>query len=466
MMLPLNLVSFEAVRDAVDAELDAPPRMLPPSSVHPAVMARRDEFAGWVYGALQGEFLPTPEQTVAVSKASHGVRPVAVWDLPSRLAYWALAEQLRPVLPPVDRSRAAWRAFQRAPHQTGAKYIVASDIAACYQFIDHALLGAELLTQTGKASTVSAVTALLRNTSGRTYGLPQQSTASDLLAETFLRQLERALVRKGLRVFRYNDDFRFACGSWAEVVRSIEILADEARAFGLTVNDLKTVTWTAAKYTEGLDRAEELRDAIAAEAELDLTKFESDYNGVIVGEPPDREEVNVLASIRVLERWDRVAGRGRTTQANRPEHRAVVKLLPTALKTLEAEPATDVDVLALCMKILRYEKTATPAVASYLVTRHDESAVISAFDKLLAAKAYLNGWQTWWLQQPLARHAGFAIGRGAKARRAWVQDALTAAQDRPVLRAHAALTLARLGMVDTATLLPLYDRTNATLRPP
>lgn len=267
-------------------------------------------------------------------------------------------------------------------------------------------------------------------------------------------------------MFRYNDDFRFACGSWAEVVRSIEILADEARAFGLTVNDLKTVTWTAAKYTEGLDRAEELRDAIAAEAELDLTKFESDYNGVIVGEPPDREEVNVLASIRVLERWDRVAGRGRTTQANRPEHRAVVKLLPTALKTLEAEPATDVDVLALCMKILRYEKTATPAVASYLVTRNDESAVISAFDKLLAAKAYLNGWQTWWLQQPLARHAGFAIGRGAKARRAWVQDALTAAQDRPVLRAHAALTLARLGMVDTATLLPLYDRTNATLRPP
>lgn len=465
MLLPPGLLSLEAVRVAVDAELDGPPRLLPPSSVHPALLARREDFAAWAFGRVQGEFVPSAEVTVAASKAGHGVRPVAVWDLPSRLTYWALADRLRPALPPVDRGHGAYRAFQRAPSETGAKYVVSSDIAACYQFVDHALLASELLTQTGEAATVSALISLLRETGGRTYGLPQQSPVSDLLAEAFLRRLERALVRRGLKVWRYNDDFRFACRSWSEVVRSIEVLADESRAVGLTVNDLKTVTWTAGKYTANLDRAEALRTEIAAEAELDLTQFETDYDGIVVAAPPDRGDVDALAAIRVLERWDKIAGRGLTTQANRPEHRAVVELLPAALKTLEADAATDPDVLALCMKVLRYERTATPAVASYLVTKNDEAAVVGAFDKLLAAKAYLNGWQVWWLQQPVARHAGFASGPGSKARRAWAVDALTVAEHSPVLRAHAALTLARLGMLDSAELLSLYDRTNATLQP-
>ncbi len=466
MLLPPGLISLADIRVAVDAELDGPPRLLPPSSVHPALLARREEFAAWAFERVQGEFVPPAEVTVAVSKAGHGVRPVAVWDLPSRLTYSALSDRLRPALPPVARSRGAYRAFQRAPSEAGAKYIVSSDIAACYQFIDHALLASELLTQTGEAATVSALISLLRETSGRTYGLPQQSPASDLLAETFLRRLERALVRRGLKVWRYNDDFRFACSSWSEVVRSVEVLADESRAVGLTVNDLKTVTWTAGKYTANLDLAEALRTEIAAEAELDLTQIEIDYDGTVVEAAPDSGDVDALAAIRVLERWNKIAGpgRGRMTQAKRPEHRAVVELLPAALKTLEAAPETDPDVLALCMKVLRYERTATPAVASYLMTRNGEAAVVSAFDKLLAAKAYLNGWQTWWLQ-PVARHAGFASGQGSKARNAWARDALTVAEHSPVLRAHAALTLARLGMVNSAELLSLYDRTNVTLRP-
>ena len=465
MLLPPGLLSFESLRAAVDAELDGPPRLLPPNSVHPALLARREEVTEWAFGRIQGEFVPPTEVTVAVSKAEHGVRPIAVWDLPSRLMYWALAERLRPALPPVDRGPKAYRAFQRGPSEAGAKYIVSSDIAACYQFIDHALLASELLTQSAEAATVSAAITLLRETGGRTYGLPQQSPASDLLAETFLRRLERALVRRGLNVWRYNDAFRFACGSWSEVVRFIEVLADESRAIGLTVNDLKTVTWTTAKYTASLNRAEALRTEIAAEAELDLTRLEVDYEGTVDVAPPEKGDVVALAAVRVLERWDKIAGRGRAAQASRPERRAVVKLLPAALKTLEVNPATDPDVLALCMKVLRYERTATPAVASYLMTRGDDEVIIGAFDKLLAAKAYINGWQVWWLQQPIARHAGFASGPRSKARRAWVEDAFMVADHSPVLRAHAALTLARLGMAVSRALLSLYDRTTATLRP-
>ena len=113
--------------------------------------------------------------------------------------------------------------------------------------------------KTGNHLTVEAICSLLLETGGITFGLPQQSRASDVLAEVVLDRLERALVRRGLQVARYNDDFRFACNSWSSVVRSIEVLSEEARLMGLTVNDMKTITWGHAKYEQQLDEADRLR---------------------------------------------------------------------------------------------------------------------------------------------------------------------------------------------------------------
>lgn len=399
-----------------------------------------------------------------MSKAGHGVRPVAVWDLPSRLAYRALTDRLRPGLPTLDRGKAAYRAFLRAPLANGPKYVVASDIAACYEQIDHALLAAELVAQTGNHAVVDAVAWLLRSAGARTYGLPQQSPASDLLADALLRRLERALVRRGLNVSRYSDDFRFACSSWSEVARSVEVLASEARMLGLTVNELKTVTWGAAKYKSHLDKADQLRQEIADEAEIDLTQYDHEYDGTVIAEPPTQDQIDAHASVLVLKRWARVAGRGRVAQARKVEHRAVLDLLPAALAQLSAQRETDPQILDLCNRMLRFERTTTPAVASYLTTR-DDAEVLASFDRLLKSRPYLNGWQTWWLQQPMTRHAGFATGPGAKARVEWARSALVAADHTPVLRAHAALVLARHGKVDQVELLDIYDRSSATVRP-
>ncbi|MCW2674656.1 MAG: hypothetical protein JWP14_3245 [Frankiales bacterium] len=465
MRMHQNLFSEDDLRNAVDAELDSPPKQLPPSSVNPALVARREELAEWAHGRLQSTFYPTREEIVAVSKAGHGVRPVALWDMPSRLAYWALCDRLRPGLPPVDRSRAAWKDFQRAPIDTGISYIVSADIASCYQFIDHELLASELSVQSGDANAVDAVVELLREVAGRRYGIPQQSVASDVIAEAFLSRLERKLVRRRLRVSRYNDDFRFACKTWSEVVRAIEVFAEEARTMGFTVNDQKTLTWGAAKYERSLDEADQLREEIAAEAELDLTTFGEDYDGFVVLDEPDSEDVDLLTSVRVLERWDKVAGRRRVAASRRAEHRAIVDLLPAALKTLEKAPGTDSNIVDLCMKLLRFERTTTPAVAAYLTTRDDEAVLLASFDKLLKAKAYLNGWQVWWLQQPLSRQPGFASGVGGKARIAWARQALMSAEHTPVLQAHAAMTLARHKLVTATELLPLFDRASETVQP-
>jgi hypothetical protein len=465
MRISDNLLTEGDLRLAVDAELDSPPKQLPPSSVNPALLTRRDELAEWAHGRLRSTFYPTREETVAVSKAGHGVRPVALWDMPSRLAYWALCELLRPTLPVVGRSRAAWKEFQRQPIGPGITYIVSADIASCYQFIDHELLASELSAQSGDPRAVEAVVALLGAVAGRRYGIPQQSAASDVLAETFLSRLERKLVRRDLRVSRYNDDFRFACRTWSEVVRSIEVFAEEARTMGFTVNDLKTLTWGAGKYERTLDEAEELRTEIALEAELDLTIFEESYDGFVVKDEPATEDVDILTAVRLLERWENVAGRKRVAASRKAEHRAIVELLPAALKVLEAAPGTDARIVELCMKMLRSERTLTPAVGAYLTTRHDESVLLSSFDKLLKAKAYLNGWQVWWLQQPLSRQPGFASGVGAKGRIAWAEQALTSAEHTPILQAHAALTLARHKLLTTTELLPLFDRASETVQP-
>jgi hypothetical protein len=98
---------------------------------------------------------------------------------------------LEPSLPSVDRGQAQWAAFKRAPLDYDGSYIIATDI-----------------------------------------GIPQQSTASDLLAEALLDRLERVLVRRGVKAGRYNDDFRFTCRSWSDAVRAIEIFSEVVLSVG------------------------------------------------------------------------------------------------------------------------------------------------------------------------------------------------------------------------------------------
>ncbi|MFI5492263.1 reverse transcriptase domain-containing protein [Actinoplanes sp. NPDC051859] len=450
---------------ALDREIDKPPRMLPRNSVLQALSPRRPKAAEWIEKVVGGRFLPSAEETVAVSKVNHGVRPVAMWDLPTRVLYGALAMHLEPSLPSVDRGRAQWAAFKRSPLDYDGSYIVATDIASCYQYVDHNLLMDELQMQVGEHAVVSALGDLLSTTQGRTYGIPQQSAASDLLAEALLDRLERVLVRRGIQAGRYNDDFRFTCGSWSDTVRAIEIFAEETRRLGLTMNDLKTITWKRSTYEKSLDEAEDLRKQIAADAQYDLTLVEDDPYGDEAVFQPNPTDVDREAAARIVERWAKVGGRSQVPTQRVKEHRALLDLLSSALATLETEPATDPELLKHLMKMLRFARQMTPAVCRYLATRTDPAPVIAAFDKLLTSRAYLNHWQSWWLQSAIASHSAFGTGDGAARRIKWVRAALDAPGQAATPRAYAALTLARHGQIDAEGLLRLYDRTGATARP-
>ena len=149
MRLPAGLVDKGGFRRALDVELDNPHRLLPAGLPAKALDNKRDEAAEWAFGQTAGEFPVSPGQIVAVSKARHGMRPVAVWDLPSRLLYSALVERLAPSLPSIVRGADAWSDFQQRPLSEHGRYIVSADLASCYSLIDHGLLAEEIQLQTG-----------------------------------------------------------------------------------------------------------------------------------------------------------------------------------------------------------------------------------------------------------------------------------------------------------------------------
>lgn len=452
-------LDVEAIETAVEHELTTQRRALPPDPATPALIERLAEVTQWVYEKLSGDFMPTPEETVAVNKGRHGVRPVAIWDFASKTAYRALAWSLLPKLPPHFRGKAEWQDFLKQPLNRDGRYIVATDIAACYQQIDHGLLRNELLVQTGEFQTVSAIIELLHKVTGKTYGLPQQSYPSDWISEVFLARLERSLVRRGIEATRYNDDFRFVCADWSGVVRAIEIFDEEVRTAGLTVNDQKTLTWGKAKYEDQIEFARALREEITGEEDPDI---EPDY------EDEDGESTPAfdwIVAEDILERWTAIAGRSRVSKRRRAEHRVIVDLIPEALKVLANEGRANEDLVRDSIKLLRFERTVTPSVGRYLSSVRDEMLLLNGFDKLLRSRSYLNGWQTWWLQQPVARLSGFASGSGSTRRLNWARAAFRSAEHSPVLRAEAARTLARHGEIKLEELLAIYDRSNDITRP-
>ena len=460
-----KLVHVSSIRLALDGEFDAASRMLPRSAVAPALESRRSEVAEWAHKVVSVPFAPPQQEVVAVSKARHGVRPIAIWDLPSRLLYRALSARLGPALEPERSAAFTWSEFERSPLREPGRYIIAADIASCYELIDHALLAQELIIQSGNDEVVNAIISLLQEISGRRYGLPQQSAASDILAGAFLDKLERALLRHGLTVARYNDDFRINCQSWSDVVRNIEILSDEVRQHGLILNDSKMFTWSRSAYNASVEEAESLRNEIAEAAQLDLASYNvDDYDGDADMEI-DADDVELLTSEYILERWSVVAGRGHVKDSRRTEHRALLQLLPFAFTALGATSGGYSNGLSIAMQMLRYEQTMTPHVARYLFTRTDEHDVLTAFDKLLRQNAYLTGWQAWWLQQPLSRLPNLTSGRGANKRIEWLREVYAGAERSPILAAHAAMTLARHGLIDAESLLPMYDRSSPVTRP-
>lgn len=469
MRIAPGLLSVENFKDALEAEAFAI-RGLVPEDVAMWGLFNHSGSDEWAYRRCVAEFAPVPGQVVTVRKSGHGVRPVAELSIRDRVLYRALVQRWTDFLPEPDRSSEAHEAFLNAPVEMSAvpTYVVASDVTACYEYVDHGLLAREVLARTGDSDGVDALTSLLAGVMGRSYGLPQQSGSSDVLAEAYLSVAERRLLRQGFAVWRYNDDFRIAVDSWSAALNAVDALERECRAIGLALNDLKTVIRKGSTYEKTLGRRETVLKAISSEVEVDLTDVILGLYDEFILEP-EKNEVAVGAAKKVVADWLTLQEKmlapdpkAILTPKEQDKRLALTDLLRWALSLL-ATDETDVDVLTACGQILRSEQTLTPMVARYLEKATDPAAAVAWFEGFLCGDPYLTPWQAWWIAPALRGLDGSYAD--ASVQRGWL-EATWADPDCPEsVKAGIAFTVAQKGLVDAKGLMAVYESMTDTGRP-
>ncbi len=419
----------------------------------------------WAYRRCTVEFAPVPSRVVSVRKHRHGVRPVAELCARDRVLYRALVNRWESKLAEPDRSRNAYNTFLNAPLRAvkAPKYVVSSDVTAYYQYVDHGLLARELLARTGDSDGVDALTGLLAGLIGRSYGLPQQSGSSDVLAEAYLSVVERRLLRQGLAVWRYNDDFRIAADSWSDALNAVDALERECRGVGLVLNDSKTIIRLRDTYEAALGVREKVLKEISEQVKKDLTDLSLSYDGDDVIETPP-EQGDVGAARQVLADWHGLARRANSLNKYEQDKMGVLaELVRWALPVLRTQP-TDLDVLRSCSLILRTEQTLTPYVSRYLESSSDEPTIaVTWFEEFLNKNPYLTPWQAWWVA-PSVREIAGSYGNGSR-QRAWLEGIWKDPNNPEPVIAGLALTMAEKGLVTADGLVGMFDGMTEIGRP-
>lgn len=427
---------------AAAIEASAWRNLLPSEPWQNAVKNAPAQFGAVARLRMEAGMPSAPSVVVRARKAHQQSRPVPVVGIAERIAYRALATQVLADVPPAARSSSDYGQFVSGPIMAGipkgisfrvsdaiVSHVVESDIAAFYEYVDHAVLLDELQLRTATLAAPAHLVELLTEMQGKPFGLPQLLDPSDELSEVYIRIVERELVRRGARVWRYNDDFHVVASDYAQAQADVELLAREASKVGLVLNERKTRIWTFSSYfwrhwtqtpTEG-----------DIEFKPELVNVSNDY-----GELED-EELTELA------------------------HTTITRLGSTAdsdnlldLSDLKAEASRDLGrALAILTKhadpfgqdavprVMKYAGHFTHRLGAYLGALHGAGKPIGhTWDQLVAAADDFNAWQRIWLVH-LARTADLLSDAG---RRVWVADQV--GRD-DVLDAECALALAPHGSI-------------------
>lgn len=469
----------------MQAELTTSNRLLPPRWGDIALTDRVDQVAEWFASLVRRDFHVSEEDLLLARKLGRGARPLSLLGLQERLLFRGAVGLVESSSNSTsDRSFEAYQTFQQAPLQASdARYVFKTDIAAYYQYIDHERLVDEVISQTGGDLAISVAVDLLRQVSGRAYGLPQLSRPSDILAEIYIEPMRRALIRAGFEVFRFADDFRVVCRRYDEALAAWEAADTAARDLGLVLNEGKTSILKMERYAESLAavrdqelqlfadlNVEELDEPDYADGpeiqQIDTLIDEQDFEEGEVVESAQQPELEVTvgaaqveAAGKVLDRW--VAGDEDDTVQRQESAHVTAALLRRALRVFTS--AVDPTALPTVAGMFIYEPSLTPTIATYMVRCGEvyRSGVREALDDASKSRA-LNAWQATWLAY-VAGSLPRRKGGGDLAHVRWLKEQYQSAS--PALAAEAVLALARRRLVPVQDVNAVIGRLTPVQRP-
>jgi hypothetical protein len=437
---------------ALEAEAGRLSGFLPPVPGLAAVAEHASEpFCSWLRGQLVAGFTAQPSVPVNVRKPTHATRPVHVAGIPERVVYNALTEALLSELDPPDRGAHAYAEFIKAPLQylleksassapeilvvainqlledPELQYVVTSDIAAFYQYIDHGILSTELMRHSADFEMISTLIALLQRMVGREFGIPQQSRPSDRLSELIGELLSSSLLRSGYPTWRFNDDFRIGARSFADALAAIEVLDEAARELGLVVNEHKTRILLIKTYltdTLGLDVDEPIGQIDESDEIEDLV---ADYDEWIFSADEAGDALSAFMRLTAS------PAEGISRQDVGRTRRSLVYL------SRESNPMA----VRSAAVLVGFAPSLTPSVAKYLATidPSDDSDPLAMVAHILASDS-LSEWQRSWFAHVAGSASG---GHGDRSELSSTTASLARTARTPYLRAVSTLAAVRLG---------------------
>lgn len=214
-------------------------------------------------------------------------------------------------------------------NDSSCTYVVQCDIASFYDRVNIHRIESTLLDVGVEPSVVKCINELLLFWSKKdSYGIPVGNTASRILAEAALIDVDNYLVSEGIRFVRYVDDYRLFAPSLLIAQRWMNLLTTRLFRDGLMLNTGKTKLYLATK-SEDEAKSAKLEDTPEAVIRK-VTKLTGGYNRIArTFIMPTSEKYNAFRSIDISLEISRIDSDGI------PEFEGIQKLIVASLVQLK-----------------------------------------------------------------------------------------------------------------------------------
>ncbi|MFI5906224.1 reverse transcriptase domain-containing protein [Dactylosporangium sp. NPDC051541] len=451
----IDNLKLSAAADVVcGTPLDRFPGLVMDLCLEPAKSALVDS----VVAAASAGHVPRVETLTLPRRGLGGPRPVTVLSPASRVLYTALVDSLSDELPSSPRDSDAWAKHNGfgTPgdgHEVD-EYLVETDIASCYEYIDHSQLADQLILCTNRVEETGYLVNYLGEIHGRDRGLPQLMASSDVLADCYLQQMELDLLREEARVSRYADDFKMLAPDWPRANQLIENAAEAARRLGLILSTEKTTirradTVAASAIEESDFLRKYLNGQATGKAFDEWVEWGYGGAGLIAPEGPELVQIGMR---QMLYDWNE-------QQADANRHFG--RFLSLALIILQGSTGDRLSDDLLADVVFRYPLY-LPNVVEYVAKTVDPEEAWETTVRL-AAMARQSPWAKIWVVNLAGRQPSGSETCWTEDVGKWMRGLLSDRHE--VVRAEAAWYLAGRNGIDQQALSALYREACSITRP-